>query len=69
MKRVEGVQDADVSYETGRGVVVYDAAKTSSRAFIEELERLTGFTAVVVSDREDDARGGRARRPEAVDEP
>ncbi len=47
LERVEGVDSADVSYETGRAVVGFDPAVTSSAEFIAELERMTGFTAKV----------------------
>ncbi len=47
LQRVSGVQQADVSYETGKAVVTYDAELTAPEEFIAELERMTGFTAQV----------------------
>ncbi len=54
LRRVEGVRSADVSYEAGRAVVVFDPAVTSPAEFIEQLERMTDFEARV----EDDASDG-----------
>ncbi len=48
LRRIEGVEDADVSYEAGKAVVTYDPAVTSPEDFIPELERMTGFGAEVV---------------------
>ena len=47
LQRVSGVQQADVSYETGKAVVTYDSELTAPEEFIAELERMTGFTAQV----------------------
>lgn len=47
---MDGVEDADVSYETGTAVVTFDPALTTPEAFIAELTRLTGFTAEVTAD-------------------
>ena len=49
LKHVEGVESADVSYEEGRGTVVFDPETTSAARFITELERMTGFTASVIT--------------------
>ncbi len=49
LKRVSGVHDAQVSFESGRGVVTFAATETSPEEFIGELERLTGFTAEVIT--------------------
>ena len=43
--RVEGVTDAEFSFEEGSGHVVFDSSATSLPAIVDELERLTGFTA------------------------
>jgi len=48
LEKVDGVETATVSYETGMATVTFDSARTSEPEFIVELERLTGFTAVVV---------------------
>ncbi len=45
---MSGVHSADVSYETGEGVVSFDSAETSPDEFIAELARMTGFGATVV---------------------
>ena len=47
LRRVDGVESAAASYETGSGEVVYDPARTSPEVFLAELERMTGFTGVV----------------------
>ena len=47
LKKVDGVEDAEVSYETGSATVTFDPALTTPEAFITELTRLTGFTAEV----------------------
>lgn len=38
-----------MSYEEGRGTVVFDPEATSAAKFITELERMTGFTASVIT--------------------
>ena len=49
LERVPGVEGADVSYEAGKAVVVFDPAVTSPDEFIAELERMTGFNAAVMT--------------------
>ena len=49
LRRIEGVEDAVVSYEEGRAVITYDPATTSPEVFIPELERMTGYDAEIVS--------------------
>ena len=44
-----GVDSADVSFETGKAVVAFDPALTSPDELIAELERMTGFGAVVAT--------------------
>lgn len=48
LERVPGVETADVSFEAGRAVVVFDPEVTSPNEFIAELERMTGFEAVLI---------------------
>lgn len=48
LKKVDGVEDADVSYEGGSAIVTFDPDVTSPAEFIGELTRLTGFTAEVM---------------------
>jgi copper chaperone CopZ len=48
LEKVDGVDAATVSYEAGIATVTFDPERTSHDDFIAELERLTGFTAVVV---------------------
>lgn len=47
LKQVDGVEDAEVSYETGSAIVTFDPALTTPEVFIAELTRLTGFIAQV----------------------
>ncbi len=49
LERVPGVESADVSFETGEAVVAFDPAVTSPDELIAELERMTGFGAVVAT--------------------
>ncbi len=58
LRRIEGVEDADVSYESGKAVVTYDPAVTSPEDFIPELERMTGFGAEVVDGGGGELSGG-----------
>ena len=58
LRRIEGVEDADVSYEYGKAVVTYDPAVTSPEEFIPELERMTGYGAEVVGDDGVELSGG-----------
>lgn len=46
LKRTEGVQKADVSFEEQRATVDYDPAKTSPEKIIEAVEKL-GYKASV----------------------
>lgn len=48
LKKVDGVEDAEVSYEAGSAIVTFDPDVTSPAEFIGELTRLTGFTAEVM---------------------
>ncbi len=48
LRRIEGVEDADVSYEAGRAVITYDPTTTSPEVFIPELERMTGYAAEII---------------------
>ncbi len=50
LKRIDGVEAAMVSYEEGRGMIVYDPTITSPDAFIPELEEMTGYDATLVDD-------------------
>ncbi len=47
LKNVDGVDDAEVSYEKGRAIVTFDPRVTNPETFIAELARLTDFTAEV----------------------
>lgn len=42
---VEGVAEADFSFERGDGYVVFDSTQTTPATITRELERLTGFRA------------------------
>ena len=52
LKKVDGVEDAEASYEAGSATVTFDPNVTSPTEFIAELTRLTGFTADVVETRD-----------------
>lgn len=47
---MDGVENADVDYEAGWGVVEYDPAAVTPEAMIDELERMTGFVAAVTDE-------------------
>lgn len=47
MERVEGVRSARFSYPEGTGTVRFDTVATSAEAITDELEKATGFGAVV----------------------
>ncbi|GAB4287238.1 MAG: hypothetical protein Kow0092_40340 [Deferrisomatales bacterium] len=51
LKRVEGVEDAEVSFREKRAVVTYDPEQTSEEALIEAVDS-TGFRATLIPDRE-----------------
>ncbi len=55
LEKVDGVEDADVSYEAGSAIVTFDPEVTSPAEFIGELTRLTGFTAEVMEMTEGDS--------------
>lgn len=65
LERVPGVDSADVSYEEGRAVVRFDPNVTSPDEFIAELERMTGFGAVVRTAELQDVQGRTADEPDA----
>ena len=45
MQRVSGVREARFAYPRGEGFVTYDTTMTSVAEIVEELERMTDFTA------------------------
>jgi len=45
LKRVNGVYDARVSYDSARAEVTYDPARTSPEQFMAQLKRMTGIEA------------------------
>ena len=47
MERIEGVREAEFSWQEERGVVTYDTTRTSIDAVIEELHRMTDYEARV----------------------
>ena len=51
LRRVDGVERAEVSYEMGQAVVTFDSTATTPDQFIAELERVTGFKATVLEER------------------
>lgn len=44
---MDGVEDAEVSYQEGRGVVRYDPKIISPEAMIERLAEMAGYQASV----------------------
>ncbi len=56
LRRVDGVESADVSYELGRAVVTFDPDVTTPAHFIAELERMTDFTATVLEGSDEKGR-------------
>jgi len=56
LRRVDGVESADVSYELGRAVVTFDPDVTTPAQFIAELERMTDFTATVLEGSDEKGR-------------
>lgn len=47
VERVEGVREANFSYESAEGLVTFDKTVTSADAILVELERMTGFSGTV----------------------
>lgn len=45
LERVDGVYDAEVSYDSASAVVLYDPEETSPEEFISYLEEMTGYEA------------------------
>ncbi len=64
LKKVDGVEDAEASYEAGSATVTFDPNVTSPTEFIAELTRLTGFTAEVV-----ETRKGKMQMPQVDSTP
>ena len=50
MERIEGVREAQFSWQESGGVVTYDPTRTSIDAVMEELHRMTGYDARVADD-------------------
>ena len=48
LERVDGVYDAEVSYDSASAVVLYDPELTSPEQFIARLEKMTDYRAEVV---------------------
>ena len=49
LKRVDGIEHAEVSYKTGQARVAYDPRRTSPDEFITKLEEMTGYRATIVA--------------------
>ena len=47
LERVDGVYDAEVSYDSASAVVLYDPDETSPEEFISYLREMTGYEARV----------------------
>ncbi len=52
-KKVDGVTDADVSYEKGRAVVTFDPAKTNPDAIAKAVTKKSGFKTEVTKPEKD----------------
>ena len=50
VERVEGVREAQFSYERAEGFVTFDTTKTSPEEFLAELDRMTDFSGTVRTD-------------------
>ncbi len=48
LKRIPGVFEASVSYDSASAVVVFDSAVISPKVMIEQLEQMAGYNARVV---------------------
>ncbi len=48
LRRIPGVFEASVSYDSASAVVVFDPAVTSPKVMIEQLDQMAGYTARVV---------------------
>lgn len=48
LRRVPGVYQADVSFESASAVVRYDPAKTSPEKLIEQLRKMTDYEASII---------------------
>ena len=44
---MEGVREAEFSYERAEGFVTFDTTKTSPEEFLAELDRMTDFSGTV----------------------
>jgi len=64
---MDGVRNAQFSWEEARGVVTYDTSRTSIDAVIEELHRMTGYEARVDGEG-DPAERSPDQRPEPDDD-
>ncbi len=47
---MEGVREAEFSYERAEGFVTFDTTKTSPEVFLAELDRMTDFSGTVRAD-------------------
>ncbi len=47
VERVEGVREAEFSYERAEGFVTYDTTMTSPEEFLAELDRMTDYSGTV----------------------
>ena len=49
VERVDGVENAEFSYEERTGIVTYDPKVTSPEEFLTRLDEMTGFKGTVES--------------------
>lgn len=47
LERVDGVYDAEVSYDSASAVVLYDPEETSPEEIISHVEKMTGYKATL----------------------
>jgi len=50
VERVDGVREAEFSYERAEGYVTFDTTKTSPDVFLAELDRMTDYSGTVRAD-------------------
>ncbi len=50
VERVDGVREAEFSYERAEGFVTFDTTMTSPDVFLAELDRMTDFSGTLRAD-------------------
>lgn len=60
VKKLDGVEEVEASYEEGRATVTYDAAKVTPEQIVAAIEEL-GYTAELLDPAEAERSGSRGR--------